>query len=84
MGMGCDWRDIEECRIDAEDIVQFGKEQRAKGAKAEREWLADKLDGALTALLDYQQADEEGVVVITSRQAIHEIANALRAQGEEQ
>lgn len=27
---------------------------------------------AVKALLDYQQADEDGVMVLTSRQAIHE------------
>lgn len=30
---------------------------------------------ALDALLNYQQADMDGTMVLTSRQAIHEIAN---------
>jgi hypothetical protein len=32
---------------------------------------------ALQALLSYQQADEDGVMVLTSRQAIHEVADHL-------
>ena len=31
------------------------------------------------ALLDYQQADEEGIVVLVSRQAIHEVSEQLDA-----
>jgi hypothetical protein len=33
---------------------------------------------ALEALLGYQQADEDGVMVLVSRQAIHEVANELK------
>lgn len=33
---------------------------------------------ALKALLDYQQADEDGVMVLVSRQAIHEVAEQLK------
>ncbi len=33
---------------------------------------------ALEALLDYEQADEEGVMVLASRQAIHEVAADLK------
>lgn len=29
---------------------------------------------AVKALLNYRQADEEGIMVLTSRQAIHEVA----------
>lgn len=32
---------------------------------------------ALNALLAYQQADEDGVMVLASRQAIHEVADDL-------
>lgn len=32
---------------------------------------------ALKALLSYQQADEDGVMVLASRQAIHEVADHL-------
>lgn len=35
--------------------------------------------GALKHLLQYQQADEEGIMVLTSRQAIHEVADDLQA-----
>jgi len=31
---------------------------------------------AMQALLAYQQADEDGVMVLTSRQAIHEVAES--------
>jgi hypothetical protein len=31
------------------------------------------------ALLNYQQADEDGIVVLTSRQAIHETVELLKA-----
>lgn len=34
------------------------------------------MSGALQALLAYQQADEDGVMVLTSRQAIHEVADS--------
>lgn len=34
---------------------------------------------ALDALLDYGQADMEGIIVTTSRQAIHEVAAELTA-----
>lgn len=36
------------------------------------------IDEAIEALLAYQQADMEGVMVLTSRQAIHEVADELR------
>jgi len=42
--------------------------------------------GPLEALLDYGQADMEGIIVTTSRQAIHEVADeltALRAENAE-
>jgi len=32
---------------------------------------------ALTALLQYQQADEDGVMVLASRQAIHEVSDYI-------
>ena len=32
---------------------------------------------ALKALLDYGQADEDGVMCIVSRQAVHEVANEI-------
>lgn len=35
--------------------------------------LTDEERRAVTALLDYKQADEDGVMVTTSRQAIHEV-----------
>lgn len=38
---------------------------------------------ALNALLDYQQADEEGIMVLVSRQAIHEVADTIEAQAEQ-
>ena len=34
---------------------------------------------ALEALLNYQQADIDGVMVLTSRQAIHEVSDYVRA-----
>jgi hypothetical protein len=36
------------------------------------------IDEAIEALLSYQQADMEGVMVLTSRQAIHEVADELK------
>ena len=36
------------------------------------------IDEAIEALLAYRQADMEGVMVLTSRQAIHEVADELR------
>lgn len=39
----------------------------------------DRLSGAREALLNYQQADQDGILVITSRQAIHEVDDALTA-----
>lgn len=36
-------------------------------------------EAALAALLGYQQADEDGVMVFASRQAIHEVAARLSA-----
>lgn len=41
-----------------------------------------KIDDAIEALLDYQQADMEGVMVLASRQAIHEVCDALRRSSE--
>ena len=32
---------------------------------------------ALQALMEYQQADHDGIMVLTSRQAIHEVHDAL-------
>ncbi len=34
---------------------------------------------AIEALLSYQQADEDGVMVLTSRQAIHEVADQVES-----
>ena len=34
----------------------------------------DRTEAALHALMSYQQADEDGVMVLVSRQAIHEVA----------
>lgn len=34
--------------------------------------------GAVDALLDYSQMDEDGIMVCTSRQAIHEVVGYLR------
>ena len=39
----------------------------------------DRIAGAKAALLDYGQADEDGIMVVTSRQAIHEVHDALVA-----
>lgn len=42
-------------------------------------------DAARKALLDYRQADEEGIIVFVSRQAIHELVDAydsLKAEEE--
>ena len=36
------------------------------------------IDEAIEALLAYRQADMEGVMVLTSRQAIHEVADELK------
>ena len=36
-------------------------------------------DKALKALLDYQQMDEEGIMVLTSREAIHEVSDTITA-----
>lgn len=36
------------------------------------------IDEAIEALLAYRQADMEGIEVLTSRQAIHEVADELR------
>lgn len=38
-----------------------------------------KVRDALEALLNYQQADIDGVMVLTSRQAIHEVSDYVRA-----
>lgn len=38
-----------------------------------------KINEAIEALLAYQQADMEGVMVLTSRQAIHEVADSHQA-----
>ena len=35
---------------------------------------------ALKALMEYRQADEEGIMVLVSRQAIHEVADLYTAQ----
>lgn len=32
---------------------------------------------ALDALLDYRQADEDGVMVLVSRKAVHEVSNEI-------
>jgi hypothetical protein len=40
--------------------------------------MTGRIDEAIEALLAYQQADMEGVMVLTSRQAIHEVADELR------
>ena len=37
-----------------------------------------RAERALEALLSYSQADEDGIMVVTSRQAIHEVADELR------
>ena len=37
------------------------------------------LQGAIDALLNYQQADMDGIMVLVSRQAIHEVADAAQA-----
>jgi len=37
-----------------------------------------QIDEAIEALLAYQQADMEGVMVLTSRQAIHEVADEIK------
>ena len=39
----------------------------------------ERIEVAIEALLSYQQADRDGVMVTTSRQAIHEVVDALRA-----
>lgn len=36
------------------------------------------MEGATDALLDYKQADNEGVMVLTSRQAIHEVVDYIK------
>ena len=41
--------------------------------------MNDRLTVALAALLDYKQADMDGIMVETSRQAIHEVADAVIA-----
>ena len=33
---------------------------------------------ALDALLDYRQADEDGVIVLVSRQAVHEVEDEVK------
>jgi hypothetical protein len=35
------------------------------------------IDGALKALLNYSQADQDGVMVLVSRQAIHEVSDEI-------
>ena len=42
--------------------------------------MTDLIKRATAALLDYKQADMDGVMVETSRQAIHEVADALAAR----
>ena len=37
----------------------------------------ERSEAALAALLGYQQSDEDGVMVLASRQAIHEVAARL-------
>ena len=39
-------------------------------------------DAAITALLNYSQADEDGIMVFASRQAIHEVLDRLAAAEE--
>lgn len=38
----------------------------------------EEIEKALEALLNYKQADAEGIMVLTSRQAIHEIADYIQ------
>lgn len=40
--------------------------------------MQEDIEDALMALMAYQQADEEGVMVLVSRQAIHEVHDAYR------
>lgn len=43
------------------------------------------MSDAMKALMSYQQADEEGIMVLVSRQAIHEVADlhdAVKAESE--
>lgn len=39
--------------------------------------LSERAEPALRALLSYEQADEDGVMVLVSRQAIHEVSEAF-------
>lgn len=36
------------------------------------------MEGATDALLNYQQADRDGIMVLTSRQAIHEVVDYIK------
>lgn len=51
---------------------------RAHQAQPEGE-LVDRPDSAIEALLNYSQADEDGVMVFASRQAIHEVVGYIEA-----
>jgi hypothetical protein len=42
--------------------------------------IIERAEAALVALLNYQQADTDGVMVLVSRQAIHEVEAHARAQ----
>lgn len=42
--------------------------------------LIEREQAAIKALLDYGQADMDGIIVTTSRQAIHEVVDALKAK----
>lgn len=41
--------------------------------------MTHSIDEAIEALLNYSQADADGIMVVTSRQAIHEVVDHARA-----
>lgn len=46
---------------------------------SERDDKLERISRACIALLDYRQADDEGVMVLTSREAIHAVIDAIRS-----
>jgi hypothetical protein len=45
--------------------------------------MSDRIEDAVRALLQYEQADFDGIIVKASRQAIHEVVDALSARDAE-
>src|SRR6185312_12026160 len=72
---------VEICRPDAElappQYLLEAVDALAKRAPTAPQGAEPAYRPALAALMDYKQADEDGVMVLVSRQAIHEVFDAL-------